>query len=317
MKNQNSPSSRLLGLNIRWVRWAGTILTSALFLWLLLQQDWQTMWATMQSLSFWLVIIAVGLYFSAIMANAWRWYVLLRAQQVAMTYRDALKIVLAGNFASNFLPTTVGGDSVRIVSAARFTGWSISLASVVVDRLLNVLLMVLLLPISWVTLHATGTMAVSWQGWRMNGSLLWAGAWMPSVGKKFGDTILRWLKKIYRAFMVWRNHPAALVNSFLISFFARMMVFIAMWILARDLEMSLTLVQVIGVSTLTYVLSTLPISINGLGLREVTMTALFVQLGASLEQASALVMLTRFIILAETLPGALWVSDMLVKATKS
>ena len=66
-----------------------------------------------------------------------------------ITFVGTLKTVFAGNYASNFLPSTIGGDTVRIIGAARLVGWSVSMASVVVDRVTNVFAMVCFFPIIW------------------------------------------------------------------------------------------------------------------------------------------------------------------------
>jgi len=307
VNEQNSNSSRRFSFNLRWIRWAGTIATSGLFIWLLTQQDWKLMWATMSRIPAWIFPLAFVLYFLGVLANALRWYILLRAQEIEVSYREFLKIVLAGNFASNFLPSTVGGDTVRIGRAARFTGWSVSLASVVVDRLLNVFVMMSLLPFSWFSFQAYGGLFSA-----LSPNTIIRAGFISSWITKIPRQISRWLRKILDAFLVWRYRKDALGWGLLIALVARLSVFSAVWILARGLDITVTIPQVIGVGAITYVLSLLPISINGFGLREVTMTTLYLQLGATLEQASALVVVTRFILMVETLPGALWISDMLV-----
>ncbi len=312
MKAENMKSSPPFSFDMRWVRWAGTILSSALFIWLLTQQDWPTMWTSLKHIPAWLFPLAFVLYFLGVLANALRWYVLLRAQEVGLDYWEVLKIVLAGNFASNFLPSTVGGDTVRIVSASRHTGWSVSFASVVVDRLLNVFVMMTLLPFSWLSFRAVGGLVGLKLPSLVGGAGTWKAAFVSSWLTKLPARISRWVKKILEAFLVWRHRKDAVLWALGISWGARLSVFSAVWILARGLDISVTLSQVIGVGAITYVLSLLPISINGFGLREVTMTTLYMQLGATLEQASALVVVTRFILMVETLPGALWISDMLV-----
>lgn len=267
------------------------------------------MWVTMSRIPIWIFPLAFGLYFMGILANALRWYVLLRAQVVEIGYGEVLKIILAGNFASNFLPSTVGGDTVRMVSASRIASWTISLASVVVDRLLNVFVMMTLLPFSWISFNAVG----GFEGVSGIGTELSLGVASPIFNKLW----LRgknWFKKIIDAFLVWRDRKDAIILGLILSWGARFFVFSAVLILARSLDIDVNLFQVIGVGAITYVLALLPISINGFGLREVTMTTLYVQLGASLEQASALVVLTRFILMVETLPGAIWISDALLAA---
>jgi len=307
----NANASQGFSFDMRWVRWGGTILSSGLFIWLLTQQDWEAMWTMMSRIPPWIFPLAFVLYFLGVLANALRWYVLLRAQDIEIEYGEVLKIVLAGNFASNFLPSTVGGDTVRIVSAARFTGWSVSLASVVVDRLLNVFVMMTLLPFSWVLFRAVGGLTGAMIPSLIDRVGIWKAGLISSWITKSSSRIIRWLKKILNAFLVWQHRKDAVLWALAISLAARLTVFSAVWLLAQGLDVSVTIFQVIGVGAITYVLSLLPISINGFGLREVTMTTLYMQLGATLEQASALVVVTRFILMIETLPGALWISDML------
>ncbi|MFH1635890.1 MAG: lysylphosphatidylglycerol synthase transmembrane domain-containing protein [Chloroflexota bacterium] len=308
---------RRVSLNTRWLRWAGTLISSALFIWLLVQQDWGMVWLSLSQTPVWLFPLAYVLYFGAILANALRWYVLLRSQDTNIPYSEVLKIVLSGNFASNFLPSTVGGDTVRLVTTSRFVGWTLGLTSIVVDRLINVFAMVALLPFSWITFQAVG-----WLAWIEMPALVqkWSYAAVGGLfgwGERLRKKIRQLVWKLKVAFNLWRNRLDVIFLALLISWGAKLMVFLGVWILARGLGMVVTFPQVIGVGAITYMLSLLPISINGFGLREVTMTTLYVQLGASWEQASALVVVTRFILMSETLPGAVWISGMLSAAEKS
>ncbi len=292
----------------RWIRLAGTLISTALFVWLLSTQDWPSVWLSLSQTPLWLFPLVFSMYFCAILLNAFRWYILLRAQNIIFTFGEVLKIVISGNFASNFLPSTIGGDTVRLVSTSRSAGWSVALASVVVDRLINVIAMVALLPFSWFSFLNSEI-----QIW--SAMIRYQPYYSAGVFSMIGGNLLKNLRakiqKIRDAFRIWQNRLDILFLALVISWTARLMIFSGIWILAGGLGMSVTLVQVIGVGVITYVLSLLPISINGFGLREVTMTTLYVQLGAPLEGAAALVIVTRFILMLETLPGALWITDLL------
>lgn len=312
--NQSETNSPRFTFNMRWIRWGGTLASSVLFIWLLTQQDWAAMFVTLSNIPWWLFALVFALYFGGVMTNSLRWFVLLRAQAIDISYAEVLKVVLAGNFASNFLPSTIGGDTVRIVSASRFAGWSVSFASVVVDRLVNVFVMMTMLPFSWLTFKGLGglSLAILPATWNRRG-FWFSSAFLP-LSKNIVAKIVIWMKRVLAAFLVWRDRKDAVLWGLLLSGGARFIVFSAIWLLARGLEIQVNIFQVVGVGAITYVLSLLPISINGFGLREVSMTTLYVQLGASLEQASALVVITRFILMIETLPGALWISDALKAA---
>jgi hypothetical protein len=68
--------------------------------------------------------------------------------------------------------------------------------------------------------------------------------------------------------------------------------------------MTVSLGQVAGITGLTYLLTIIPVSINGYGLREAAMVTLYTQLGSVAEQAAALALISRLLMLAATIPGA-------------
>ncbi|HNT54576.1 MAG TPA: lysylphosphatidylglycerol synthase transmembrane domain-containing protein, partial [Anaerolineaceae bacterium] len=99
----------------RIVRWVGTLLSLGLFVFLLARQDWAELWQALSFMPMWAILLAFGLYLSGQLANALRWWILLRAQNVSLSFGQALQLVFAGAFASNFLPSTIGGDALRIL----------------------------------------------------------------------------------------------------------------------------------------------------------------------------------------------------------
>jgi uncharacterized membrane protein YbhN (UPF0104 family) len=291
----------------RLIRWAGTLVSSLLFVWLIARQDWDRIWDHLTHTPVWLLPLVFILYFLGQVLNSMRWANLLRAQGLKVPFLEVLKMVLTGAFASNFLPTTIGGDSVRIVSLLRFNAsLTVSVASVMMDRLLNVVAMLTVLPFSFLVFGDPGIFFEKIRGLEGSGLILagigvannWVGKWVTKV-----SGLTTRLRDILKA---WLQHPQVLLGSFALSWFSSFVIFIAIWILARGLGMQVSLYQVMGVMALSYAINLLPISINGYGVREVALTTLYAHLGATLEQATALAVVTRFILLVEALPGALW-----------
>ena len=93
-----------------------------------------------------------------------------------------------------------------------------------------------------------------------------------------------------------------------------LIVYVGVWLLAREIGIPISFIEVLAISVTTYIITLLPISINGYGLREVAVTVLYVELGATLEQASLLAIFLRVLRLLETLPGALWISAFLTNS---
>jgi len=301
----------------RWIRWAGTAVATGLFAWLLARQNWHTTWKNLTLLSGWLITAALALYYAGMMANAARWHVLLRAQSAPVSFYETVKIVFVGAFVSNFLPSTIGGDAVRIVYVRRyFTGWAVGAASVVMDRLLNMLSFFITLPFSFITFGAQ-LLSMLKIGQAAGGAIL-AGTKTPASmagafvqGKRKERPWKQTFVQVKEALVLWRNQPWQLALAFVISWLSNFVMFLGVWVISRGLGIQVALYQVMGINVLTYLLTLLPVSVNGYGVREVAMAALYMQLGATLEQASTLALITRFFMLLQTLPGVVWLPQIL------
>jgi len=273
---------------------------------LIARQDWARIWDHLANTPIWLLPLVFLLYFMGQVLNSLRWANLLRAQGLKVPFVEVLKMVLTGAFASNFLPSTIGGDTVRIVSLLRFNAsWGVSVASVMMDRLLNVVAMFTILPFSFLVFGDPAIFFERIRGFEAEPLLAGIGVANTRV-EKYVAKVNRWFGRIWEILRAWVQHPRVLLGSFALSWSSSFIIFIAIWILARGLEMQVSLYQVMGVMALSYAINLLPISINGYGVREIALTTLYMHIGASLEQASTLAVVTRFVLLIEALPGALW-----------
>ena len=276
------------------IRWGGTLVCSFLFVWLIARQNWQMVLSKASGIPIWTFVIVLGLYILGQFINTLRWYLLLRAQQVQISYWQAMKLAWSGIFASNFLPSTIGGDGFRMVGVYPYTGRkTIAIGSVALDRVINMASMICLLPSPFLIFGST------------LGKLLSITILLPDWLQKLLD---QYFPKITAAFRTWATKPVSLLWAFVVAWPSNLIPMLATYILARQLGMDVSYWQVIGVQTVSYFLSVLPISVNGYGLREVTYTTLYATLGASLEQASTLALVTRLLTVLITIPGALWLS---------
>ncbi|HNZ13773.1 MAG TPA: lysylphosphatidylglycerol synthase transmembrane domain-containing protein [Anaerolineaceae bacterium] len=275
------------------LRWAGTLASLGLFVYLLARQNWPQLWQALSRLPVWAVGLAFSLYLSGQAANALRWWILLRSQKVTISYLQALQLIFAGAFASNFLPSTIGGDALRMLGLFQYTTQRVmAVASVLLDRILNVLAYVTVAP------FALGVALP--QDLTILGFFITLPGWLRRI-----------LDKLLEAFRLWRQQPAALIRAFGVSWLSIFVIFLALFTLARGLGIPVALHQVIGINVVTYFLTLLPISVNGYGVREIAITGLYIQVGATLEQAAALAIISRLMLMAETLPGALWAPRLL------
>lgn len=290
------------------VKWVGTILSVALFIWLLTRLDWKEAWAILQNLPFYSYALSFFLLIFGQFLNSLRWYILLKAQEVEISLLETFRIFMGGAFASNFLPSTIGGDSLRLVAIARIADdQSLGFASVILDRLINLAATFTLVPFSISVLQTTGL--------QVNMDLFA----LPVLGVCDGK-IISWVKKVINKYIQlvkrWFSKPGFLIMSFVVAWASSFVLLSAVWILAIGIGIQVTIWQVIGISTVSYFITLLPISISGYGLREITFTSLYTLLGASLEQASALALVSRILTTFVTLPGVIWMREIISASKK-
>lgn len=288
------------------VQIAGSLISLFLFFWLFRKQDWQAVWENMRQFPLWLWAVSFSLVAAGMMCNAWRWYVLLRAQKVHIPFGEVARIVFAGAFASNFLPSTIGGDAFRIVSLLRFTSDRVlSVASVVVDRVMNVAATFTFLPFAWI---AFGDQLFEiFDRARLFPSLAGGVPVWEKLHIKFRDLF----RKFVQTFAAWRYQPRALLSGFAISWLSIFVIYLSLWLLAHALGIPISLWQLAGIEFIVYVVTLLPVSLNGYGVREVLYTTLLMQMGATLDQAATLTLISRFLLVLATTPGVLWLSQIL------
>ena len=286
------------------LRWGGTLVSSILFIWLIMRQKWDVVFDKASGIPFWAFLLAVLLYLISYWFNTLRWCNLLWAQDVKISLWQAYRINWAGYFASNFLPSTIGGDGFRMLSVHPYTGRkTVSIGSVVLDRIINMAAMACLIPVPIMIFGASSSSLLKFS--LPSGFSFTLIQFPPKLQKLFE----KYFPKIITAFQMWRSKPAAFLYAFLAAWPSNLIPIAATYLLATQMGMHVSYWQVMGIQTVTYFLAVLPISVIGYGLREVAFTTLYASLGVSLEQASALALVTRFLMVLCTVPGAFWLSS--------
>ena len=84
----------------------------------------------------WWVTGALVVATAGVVLSAWRWQWVLQALDAPVRLHRLVADYFAGQFVSNFLPSTVGGDVVRVTRVSTTTGsHALSFASVLIERL--------------------------------------------------------------------------------------------------------------------------------------------------------------------------------------
>ncbi|MEO0128401.1 MAG: lysylphosphatidylglycerol synthase transmembrane domain-containing protein [candidate division WOR-3 bacterium] len=103
---------------------------------LLIKLDIEKILLNLKNLEIRFLAYALIPYFFFIVVSAWRWQVLLDYKKMNIPFKDSLLIYFIALFFNNFLPTTVGGDVMRVVYSMREKKTD-AFAIVIADRILG------------------------------------------------------------------------------------------------------------------------------------------------------------------------------------
>ncbi|MEJ2757948.1 MAG: lysylphosphatidylglycerol synthase transmembrane domain-containing protein [Anaerolineales bacterium] len=298
------------------IRWTGTLVALGLMVWLLSRQGWDAIWADIQQIGLLLFLTAIGLLMGSRFAISLRWYALLRGAGEDISYLASLKLTFAGLFSNNFLPSTIGGDVVRLAGGIQ-AGWdgAVMAASLVVDRLVGMSGMATFLPLVVPSLMDYYKAEVFTPGQ----VLAFGAAAETSRLKKWVNKGKSILLRIWRSMLIWVRKPKTLVLPFLATFGHMLFTFSMVSVILYGLgETELSFLTVGGLWALVYFITLIPISIAGLGVQELVIVFAYHTLGGVTEpHALTLALLFRTLMMLSSLPGAVFVPDILNKRKKT
>ncbi|RJP48018.1 MAG: UPF0104 family protein [Anaerolineaceae bacterium] len=268
---------------------AGTLLAIFLLYLLLKGEGWDEILVALQTISLLDLALVAGFFAISRFATAARWHVLLRSGGVDIPFRETLSLTFTGLFASNFLPTTIGGDAVRLAGAMQM-GFdrAVCLASLAADRLIGMFGMSVAAPLglsySWGTLFGSASALA-----------------VPAFLRRPLD----FLKRTFSACSLWLKKPGALFLSLAFTWIHMLCLFASISVFVRDLGTPISFWMIAGLWSLTYFVTLIPISINGLGLQELSFTFLMSNVaGLSPQNSLTVAILIRAYFLFSSLPGA-------------
>jgi len=299
----DSPSGRRRAV----VRILGTLLGLTLLVVLIRRQSWAEIADALRRVPAWALALTIVLALLSRLAVVARWWVLLRGAGAPIRVRDATRLTFAGLFASNFLPTTIGGDVVRLAGALRLGGPSGTYAaSIAVDRLVGMAGMSTAAPrglpafLSWGTTQPEGLPF----GIRLAGAAAW-----PA---RLRDGIVQTTRGMLEALALWLKRPRWLGAALGCTWLYMLLKFGALWLFFDSLGERISFLDTAGLWSLVYFITLIPISIGGLGLQEVSASLIYSEVGGvSLSGALAAALLLRTVEVLASLPGALFLSDIL------
>lgn len=287
---------------------------------LMTRVDRVALWDSVRQASVPWLVVALGIYFAHIVTGAWRWHLLLGAQNVRVRRRELLSSLLVSYFFNNFLPSNIGGDVIRIRDTAR-PAQSRTIATLVIlaDRVLGVIGLFLVAAIAstvafemrgsagapilprWLwALLLVGTVAVApaLVSPALMGRLLapLTRVHPEWVGSRI-DTLMATLQR-------FREQPAILATCFTGAVLVQTLLVSYYLAVVYALNLPVTVWDLAVIVPLSLVVQMLPVSVNGFGLREATFSLYFARLGLPVHQGVLLSLVAAGLAMLFSLSGA-------------
>ncbi|MEW6153958.1 MAG: lysylphosphatidylglycerol synthase transmembrane domain-containing protein [Actinomycetota bacterium] len=261
----------------------------------------------------WLVV-GLFVWVGATVLAALRWQRVLSALELPSQLPPLLSHSFAGLFVANFLPSTIGGDVLRVSRLSATNGQApASFASVVLERLTGFLVLPLITLVALLThpdllqLGNASRMAVMFSiGTLVVLSVILVLAANPRLGKRLADnqSWLRFAGAVHLGIDRIRRHPGAVVGVLLTAAAYQLTLVLAAWMATQALGIDVGWAAVMAFLPVVAMAQVLPVSVNGLGLREGALVLLLQPLGVPTGKAVALGLLLYGMSLAVSLLGA-------------
>ena len=296
-EDQQKAPSRARGL----VFTAAKLGVSIALLWVLFSRvEFARLWTIARGASLAWLGGALVLYLGMILASAWRWGLLLRAQRVRLGFGALTSSFLVATFFNNFLPSNIGGDVVRVTDTASAAGSKTLAATVVlIDRGIGLLGLVLLAAVA-----ATAGPRLIEAGPGIGAGMLWIGfigaALVATPALLVPDALPRLLQPLRRLHPEWvderlarlggalarfREVPATLASCFAGALVVQAILVGFYLAIARSMDIPIGFTELAVVVPVSFIVQMLPVSMNGFGVREATFGFYFTRLGLPLESA--------------------------------
>lgn len=240
------------------------------------------------------LLLAFVLLLAQVGISSLKWQRILRSDGVRMGLPFLVSTYMIGGFISLFLPTSFGGDVYRVM-AARGVNQDLakSTSSVLFDRLTGFFALISICMVGYVALPGQpyGPWVVTLYAAGVVGFLVLSSDTAIGLIEASGIALVKRAGKILVSFRTYRRSPRALVTVLALSFAFQLNVVVINKVYTLALGIEVAFATLLVIIPLIYLTEVLPISINGLGVRESAFAFFFVMNGLTVEEGVAVSLL--------------------------
>lgn len=268
-----------------------------------------------------LFVGAVAVHLIAFFIMSIRWWLILISIDKPVKYSRIFPSYYLGLFCNNFLPTAMGGDVVRIAKLrAEGVDTNLLIFSTLSDRVIG-LLAIIIMGIIGLNTSAAVQETVNHEARLMINAfscivfislllIMHSGLRNYLFDKSIKKLALP--TKLKNLFVYCNNSLESLKSNSLVpkvvllSLISQLMIIICYYLIGRSLHVELHLMEYILLVPIVALLSSIPVSIGGLGVREGTIVFLLGAVGISTPNAVSISLLYLTVLILVTIPGSIF-----------
>ncbi len=269
-----------------------------------------------------MIALAIFTFTLSCAAGALQWKTILRLAGIKTPATEVFRLYFVGLFFNNFLPANVGGDAVKIFDLGKSTGDPVKVfCGTLLDRLIGLLALTLLALLAVIVAFVFEVELPAVEPLLL-ALVVWAVLLVVLLSKRVGTLVRNIFKSIKLGiiaekldqftveFRLYRTQLSELSGVLLLAGGVQFLRIMTHVFFAVGIGLVLTGVQVLQLFVLIPMLGiliALPISIGGLGVREMAAGSLFVALGvvATTSDAVAMELGTWFVQVLVSLSGGI------------
>ncbi len=252
-------------------------------------------------------VVLLGALFVILLFNttlsALKWHILLRSDSIDIPLRKLVVSYLIGGFFNLFLPSNIGGDSYRIYDVMSRSQEGVrSAASVFADRLTGFLALVTLSLIASVFVSAKlakpalivlpliillALVLILFMLWKKTPVRFL----LRITGLDRFSALVSISEKFFVTFARYGKEPGIVVQVMLLSFLFQLLLIVAVYLMALSLHASVHWMYFVAFVPLITLMEAIPISVYGIGIRDMGYVFFFGLAGMTEVQTRSLALL--------------------------
>ena len=235
---------------------------------------------------FWLIIGFILLGLGRLITAA-RWQILLSAQKIHVPLKLLITSLFVANFFNLFLPSTIGGDAMRAYDISRYSkrpGTTIMM--IIIERIMGIFALVVIAvfslfftyflkkdfwyeyQISNLVLPVIALFAITLIGMFSISHPLFVKGSSYLLSKVGLEKLQEKIKKAGEIFCLLKQNRWCLGMGFLLSFVLQVNVIVYTYVIALSLNLGIPFIYFCIIVPLVFIILIIPVSINGIGIRE-------------------------------------------------